>query len=247
MRRTQTLARVFSVLDHSWKTRRRLQECAALFVGTPYCSNPIGGAPGELDPPAYSLDCFDCVTFVETAAAIALSRTPVDYPIRLDRMRYLGSSSFWTNRLHYFSLWLDSNRSKGIIEPILPRDEGVIVSRRLDIVKGVSVENVKIVAHRWEEPADAASADIIAFVSVQPNLDVFHVGILADEGKTLFHASESGGQVAGEPLTDFLAGEDGAGLLLARIVERNSDSAVHHSLLDTQPSAIGSDNMKMEL
>ncbi len=222
MSRAQTIAGVFSSLDPSWEARKRLDECAAFFVRTPYCSNPLGGIPGELDPPAYSLDCFDCMTFVEATAAIALSRTPDEYVMWIDRLRYRGSSKFWANRLHYFSLWLESNWSKGILELVLPESAEVNISRRLDLVTGIGAKNVEIVAHPWEEHPNIASANIIGFVSLRSNLDVFHVGILGREGKTLFHASESVGEVVREPLTDFLSREEGAGLLLARIFHRFS-------------------------
>jgi hypothetical protein len=197
----------------------RLEKVSRRFLGTPYCKEPVGGSPGEIDPPGFSLDCFDCATYVETAIAVALSTTTAEYIQVLTMLRYERGSRFWADRLHYFSLWLDSNEAKGMLE-ILPPKENVIRERKaLRVVPGFPVCHKEIEAHPWDIAAIDARAGIIGFVSQQVELDVFHVGIVADGGRVLRHASASAGEVIEEPLSEFLEHEEGGGVLMARLRE----------------------------
>ena len=199
--------------------RERFDEVSSHLLGMPYCSDPLGGAPGETDPPAFSLHCFDCVTYVETALAIALSHTLTEYVQLITKLRYREGSLFWTDRLHYFSLWLESNEAKGVLEILAPHEDGLRLQKRLQVVSGLPIIRRVIEAHPWNTRVIDPEASLIGFVSQRIDLDVFHVGILANGGQLLRHASESAGAVIEEPLNSFLAREDGHGLLLARLKE----------------------------
>jgi hypothetical protein len=188
-------------------------------LGTPYCKDPLGGAPGETDPPALSLHCFDCITYIETAVAVASSSTVDEYVRQLNVLRYREGSLFWADRLHYFSLWLESNEGKGVLEILVPRENPVREQKVLSTVSGLPIIRKEIEAHPWDAAAIDARASIIGFVSRRTELDVFHVGIVTDRGRLLRHASESAGKVIEEPLVQFLAREDGKGLLTARLRE----------------------------
>jgi hypothetical protein len=217
--RKYSISDLHAALASKWSNRQRLDEVSSRLLGTPYCSDPLGGSPGETDPPAFSLHCFDCVTYVETAVALALSHTPDEYVQHLTMLRYRGGSLFWADRLHYFSLWLESNEEKGVLEILVPEENVIREQKRLETVPGLPIMHTVIEAHPWDAIVIDAQASIIGFVSRRSELDVFHVGILADEGRLLRHASESAGMVIEEPLNQFVARENGSGLLLARLKE----------------------------
>lgn len=208
-----------TALGPGWARRKRLEEVSLRLLGTPYCRDPLGGSPGETDPPAFSLHCFDCVTYVETAVAVALSSTVDEYVEQLHQLRYRKGSLFWADRLHYFSLWLESNDAKGVLEILAPYENPLREQKSLSTVSGLPIIRREIVAHPWDSAVIDARACIIGFVSRDAELDVFHVGIVAARGRLLRHASESAGKVIEEPLGEFLAQEDGKGLLMARLKE----------------------------
>jgi hypothetical protein len=100
------------------------------FVGAPY-------EPGTLDPPGperlvVNLRTFDCVTFVESALALARvlradEPTFDAYTRELLRIRYRdGVPPTYPARLHYFSDWIASNADKGLVEDITDQLGGVV-------------------------------------------------------------------------------------------------------------------------
>jgi len=89
------------------------------FVGAPYI-------PGSLEPPGperlvVNLRSFDCVTFLESALALARiyrsgERTLDAYTRELARIRYrTGVPAGYPSRLHYFSDWIASNAERGLV------------------------------------------------------------------------------------------------------------------------------------
>jgi hypothetical protein len=172
-----------------------------------------------MDPPAYSFHCLDCVTYIETALAVALSHTAEEYARQLILLRYRSGTLFWADRLHYFSQWLESNHEKGVLEILAPQENPVHEQKRLQAVPGIPIVPKMIEAHPWDATAVDPRACVIGLVSSRHELDVFHVGMVADRGRVLRHASESAGEVIEEPLIEFLTREEGSGLLMARLRE----------------------------
>lgn len=99
------------------------------FVGAPY-------VPGSLDPPGperlvVNLRSFDCVTFLETALALArihrAGEPTLDaYARELARIRYrTGQTIGYPSRLHYFSDWIATNEEKGLVSDLTRELGGV--------------------------------------------------------------------------------------------------------------------------
>jgi len=191
----------------------RITFLARHFIGTPYCEHPLGGGPGYPETLTDRLDCFDCVTFIESVIALASAGNPNDFRKSLSRIRYNGRSPSWEHRLHYISQWLKSQERRGLLRIVHPKQNNVTV-RKLDVIPGIPPVNEKISFHRWHVPTDITRG-IIAFVSTRNTLDVFHLGFYFNG--ILIHASRSAGSVIAEPLSDFLSRETGTGLLLARL------------------------------
>lgn len=94
---------------------------AIQFLGRPYRAGLLDGhGPEKL---IVDLQAFDCVTFVETALAFALSgpsdtptKLPCNFQKNLKRLRYRqGKIRGFSSRLHYFTNWLDDNSEKKIL------------------------------------------------------------------------------------------------------------------------------------
>jgi len=189
----------------------RIEFLARHFIGSPYCNSPLNGGPGIPEMLVDRLDCFDCVTFLETVIALAISDSASAFRLSLSRIRYDGNPPAWEHRLHFTSHWLKSQERRGLLRTVRP-DLTEKTVRKLSIVKGISAVKETIVFHSWEIPSDFQRG-IIAFGSTRNDLDVFHIGFYFNG--LLIHASRSVGAVTGEPLSEFLARENGAGLLLA--------------------------------
>ncbi|PQJ36303.1 hypothetical protein BSZ35_05275 [Salinibacter sp. 10B] len=124
-----TAAQFASVMQHAMAHRSEVESVGALmqeiglqFRGRPYIA-------GTLDEPATEtlvvrLDGFDCVTFVETALAMARGAMAGDstyagFARRLAEQRYRnGRMQGYCSRLHYFTEWLADNEDRGIVERI---------------------------------------------------------------------------------------------------------------------------------
>lgn len=193
--------------------RNRVAEASGLLLGTRYRRNPLGGGPGRPERCVATLSFLDCVTYVESSVALALSLSTDDYRQSLIELRYGARAPSWQNRLHYWTLWCTVHASRGLLQPVTPTEDAVRVRRTLSTVPGIPPAEVHLILHPWS-PA-IPDADFVGFASRRADLDVFHVGILRCD--RLRHASHRAGRVIEEPLADFLARERGSGLLLARL------------------------------
>lgn len=94
------------------------------FLGTPYVGGTLEGLPETL---TVDLDEFDCTTFVETVAALAITvnehRTSWrDFVYNLGQLRYRnGSADGYGSRLHYFSDWVVNNTHRGALREVTDR------------------------------------------------------------------------------------------------------------------------------
>jgi len=66
--------------------------------------------------------------------------------------------------------------------------------------------------------AHLQSGDLIFYVSTRRHLDVFHAGIIVRDGRGVFmrHASRSRGRVVEQEMSEFLAANRMAGIVVVR-------------------------------
>jgi hypothetical protein len=96
----------------------RLLGLSEQLLGTPYAHSPLGEGEGQDPDPRLRLDRVDCLTFVETVMALALSSSVEDVVHVLDSIRYRGRPDY-VGRNHLMEAeWLPSNASKGMVRDV---------------------------------------------------------------------------------------------------------------------------------
>src|SRR5690349_2186345 len=106
----------------------RLLGLSEQLVGTPYAHSPLGEGEGQDPDPRLRLDRVDCLTFVETVMALALSSSLEDVVHVLDSIRYRSRPDY-AGRNHLMEAeWLPSNAAKGMVRDVTAQrgGEGVI-------------------------------------------------------------------------------------------------------------------------
>jgi cell wall-associated NlpC family hydrolase len=117
---------------------RILQDIGLQFRGAPYLA-------GTLDAPATEtlvlrFDGFDCVTFVETALALARGVAQGDasydgFARRMAQQRYRdGRMDGYCSRMHYFTEWVANNEARGIVEDLSDDLGGRVLQDSLDFM-----------------------------------------------------------------------------------------------------------------
>jgi hypothetical protein len=202
---------------------QRVERLCEALAGSPYRSNPLGGAPGEPEALTVSLTAFDCVTFVEEATAFAAADSEEDFDGRLRRLRYENGRVDYLRRRHYFSQWLSGNEAEGRVAllevPGLPHR---VWPRTLSVLAALGPRPEAV--RGWPKTAyprlrpRVRSGDVAAFVSTRRDLDYFHTGLLIVRGSCvlLAHAARSAGAVGIVPLPEFLRAQRMSGLTVAR-------------------------------
>ncbi|MDE6049431.1 MAG: DUF1460 domain-containing protein [Paramuribaculum sp.] len=177
------------------------------FEGTPYAGGTLEGSPEVL---RVNLQGMDCVSFVETVAALAQTlgerRTSwIDFIYNLERLRYRGGNmNGYASRLHYFSDWVVDNHHRGNITEVTDRIANAsYLVKTLDfmtqnrdkydaLADSTEYERIKNIqvgfrSHRFPYikstnigAANILPGDIIAVVSKTPGLDVSHLGIAVE-------------------------------------------------------------------
>ena len=96
----------------------RLLGLGERFLGIPYAHSPLGEGEGPDPDPRLRLDRVDCLTFVETVMALALSSSVEDVLHVLDSVRYRNRPDY-AGRNHLMEAeWLPSNAAKGFIRDV---------------------------------------------------------------------------------------------------------------------------------
>ncbi|MEW6209509.1 MAG: N-acetylmuramoyl-L-alanine amidase-like domain-containing protein [Acidobacteriota bacterium] len=204
----------------------RVELSSAQLIKRPYAENPLGGGPQREEILSVSLEAFDCVTYIETALALALSRSLNQFVKNIRELRYENGKVAWLARNHYMTDWLEYNQSRGRIVNLTRGKETVRKTRTLDLVAGLPSKRVSFscfpkrafsrVAERIE------TGDIILFASVKKRLDVFHTGLLIRRGDEILlrHATRKMGAVIEQPLASFLKENRMSGFILLRPVSK---------------------------
>ena len=117
---------------------RIMQAIGLQFMDAPYLA-------GTLDAPSSEtlvlrFDGFDCVTFVETALAMARGVAHADrsyegFARRMAEQRYRnGTLNGYCSRLHYFTEWVADNEELGIVEDLSDDLGGRVLRDTLDFM-----------------------------------------------------------------------------------------------------------------
>jgi Protein of unknown function (DUF1460) len=219
----RSVAQLLSKTKCDRSVASRIDALSRFFLGCPYKSNPLVGSAETTEVFTVSLDAFDCVTYIETVLALALASNVDDFVERLRTIRYEHGEIQWKRRNHYMALWLRNNVREGILTAVSVR---AITTHKLDrvlnLVPGLDPQRVRMKcvpkrsAPRFERHLQ--TGDVILFASTRRNLDVFHAGIIARDGKIVLmrHASRSQGSVVEQKLSEFLEANRMSGVIVAR-------------------------------
>lgn len=91
------------------------------FVGTPYVAQTL--EVGKTENLVINTSQLDCTTFVENVLALYLcvkeGKTHfADFCHQIQTIRYENGNVNYPSRLHYFSTWISSNTTKGIVKEV---------------------------------------------------------------------------------------------------------------------------------
>ena len=201
---------------------QRMRLISARLRGAPYVVNPLRGSATEPEVFVSAVNGFDCVTFIESVLALAVSRRAAEFPERLRELRYRDGEVSWRQRLHYSTDWAKYHVRRGRLED-LTRGEATETKRRtLAMVPGLPAKQTSF-RYLPKKKLNWASrrvddGDLIFFVSTRPKLDVFHTGLLFREGGgvVLRHAARSRGGVVEQELGEFVRVNRMPGFIIVR-------------------------------
>jgi hypothetical protein len=191
-------------------------------LDAPYLNNPLGGGPDEKETLVVRFDGYDCVTYVETALALAESRDTDQFADALRQLRYREGKVEWRCRNHYMLDWIRQNQRRGVLKNITAGPRAVTTTRRLSLIKALPAKTATFrVFPRRALPhirRVARTGDIALFASTRRNLDVFHMGFILRRGDDLWlrHASRAAARIVEQPLAEFLKTQRTSGIILLR-------------------------------
>lgn len=207
------------------KSDMSLSQLGKMFLGVPYVSGVLErGNDFSVEANLHELDC---TTFVEVLLSLSKTDTLKQkyFLDKLENIRYReGAARGYTSRLHYFTDWIKTNESKGLIVDVTKSIGGEIVRKPIDFMSKhrekylelKSDENLKEIQriekslsnkYFYEIPKEQIcliaskikDGDIIAITTKIKGLDITHVGIAtwqkASNTLHLLHASSAKGAV----------------------------------------------------
>jgi hypothetical protein len=197
------------------------------FLGTPYRESTLDETVQEAL--VVNLEGVDCFTFIDYIEAMRLSGSFREFTEKLRKVRYRRGEVAFSERNHFFSDWAEYNRDcvRDVTEAIggaHTEKTRKILNRKGDgtlFVSGVPTVE-RVISHIPSQAIDRPmlgrlrTGDYVGVYSPLPGLDVSHVGVIINEGKTLFlrHASVRHRAVVDEDFTAYIAGT--AGLMVLR-------------------------------
>lgn len=108
------------------------------FIGSPYSPQIL--STGIAETLTANLQSFDCVTFVESVVAMALTiqsgGTELSHFLHmLEKIRYRnGRMNGYPSRLHYFTDWIWDNEKKGILTDVTDALGGIPTTKRFSFI-----------------------------------------------------------------------------------------------------------------
>ncbi len=117
----QVIKSLYNKISISLNQQQKLQWFSKQFLNKPYKLGPLGeGINGLYDQsPLYSINEFDCTTYVETVMALALSNNFKQFEMQLIKIRYQGNTPSYLTRNHFMSAdWNSNNIKKGYVTDI---------------------------------------------------------------------------------------------------------------------------------
>jgi hypothetical protein len=215
------LATALAAIDRGRPLPERLDAASGAFLGAPYLRNPLIGSAETPEVFTVSLRGFDCVTFAETALALAHARTPDEFVDRVRLLRYEDGAVEWRARNHFMTDWVKRNARRGLVREI--ELDGTVSRRRtLNTVPGLPPRPVQVhcVPKRklYRERDRIQTGDLLLFASTRSNRDVFHLGLAIVRGDRVMlrHASRSRKRVLDQDLLEFLNGNGMSGVIVVR-------------------------------
>lgn len=218
----------------------RLKHFSGALEDRPYFLGPTGeGRFGLIESkPLADLSRFDCLTYIESAMALARSREARDLLPNILPIRYHGGEITYASRNHYFvEDWLknnahlvrvirfpgDSLMQKSIDKIKFYQSRHASAGRDSAVLRQLPVPAQNPVTEIAFMPYDKALAMMgnwthgerflgVAFVTDIPGLDVTHTGFLLADGKhppQLRHASQLNGKVVTQDFREYLESRKG--------------------------------------
>jgi hypothetical protein len=205
------IARLISEATALPTIAQRMDFISRALRGTTYKGFTLIGGPRRAEQFVMRDDAFDCVTFCETVLAAAIAHDMGEFEQVLRKIRYRNGTVSWRERNHYYFEWsrhnIENKTCRAIdMDGAVPLRKTVDWHRKLGRRKFVinAIPHTTFFANRKQ----LSNGDIIGFVSQRPNMDYFHVGLIAfgDNGELLLrHASKSRRRVLDDRMDQFVA------------------------------------------
>jgi hypothetical protein len=209
-----TEARIARLIDEAHgksPISQRLDFISGALRGTRYQGYTLIGGPSRPEQFVVRDDAFDCVTFCETVLAAARAETPAEFDTALRAIRYHNGVVSWRERNHYFFEWGRHNIENNVCRPVT-LDGSINIDKTVYWHKELGRRRFSIAviprAVFLANKRQLTTGDIVGFITQRPNLDYFHVGFIAFDGRgelLLRHASQSRHRVLDERMDRFVA------------------------------------------
>jgi len=201
---------------------QRMDQASNRFLGRSYLDAPLGGAFGQSEVFTATFDGFDCVTYIETVLALALSNTVSEFTDLLRQIRYDHGRVEWVSRNHYMVDWAERNEAAGLIVNLTTGDDTQEKTCTLNLIAGIPAKTVTFqyfpspISKRVLDQIN--TGDLSLFVSLKDTLDIFHTGILIENEHRINvrHATRKTGEVIEQSLSEFANINAMKGLVLLR-------------------------------
>jgi len=227
-----------------------IQEKIALisgcFLGTPYKASTLIGNGETEEVFVINLESVDCFTFIDYVEAMRLSNDFHDFKRRLKFVRYRSGIVSYTKRNHFFTDWIEYNKSVVDITRRVGGDNVFFTEKILNIkedgtyiLKGIEPHlktiffippcHIKTCALPYIQ-----TGDYCGIYSESPGLDVSHVGIIIKTPDEIFfrHASsnEKHKKVIDEKFIDYIEKKSGVVILRPILIQSPYPYVLSHPL-----------------
>lgn len=102
-----------------YETHLRIEKISEKYLDYPYLIDPLGEDNGYDSDPLFRFDGFDCVTYVETVLALAVSINQNDFQNIINEIRYKNGQVNFVLRNHFTSIdWNMNNQNNGILSDV---------------------------------------------------------------------------------------------------------------------------------